>query len=298
MIDWLAGLPEAMAEFGRALADPDVPFIRNALIAGLLSSVAFGVNGSYVVARRITYIAAAISHSALGGIGAALYFSKVHGMEWLTPMAGATASALLSAVVIGQVSIRAREREDTVIGAIWSAGMALGLLFAARTPGYGADMMSYLFGNILLIAKSDLWLILGLDLAVVAVSLLFHNKLTAVCFDEEFARIRGVQVQLFYMLLLCLTAMTIILMVRIVGIVMVIALLTIPAAVAGRFTRRLPPMMAIAAIFCMLFNSGGLFLSYGPDLPSGPAIIMVAGATYLAVAGGGRLVAMFRGAGG
>jgi zinc transport system permease protein len=271
-----------MIEFFRALFDADVPFLRYALLSGLLASVAFGIVGSYVVTRRIASIAGAISHSVLGGIGAALYAQRALGWGWCHPMLGAVAAALLSAAIIGYVSLRAKEREDTAIGALWSIGMAVGLLFIARTPGY-VDAMSYLFGNILLMGRGDLWLVLGLDALVVALAVLFYSQFLAVCFDEEFARLRGLRVELYYLLLLCLTALTIVLLVRVVGIVMVIALLTLPAAVAGGFARRLWHMMALGAVLCMGFTAAGIGASYAADLPTGPTIILVAGAAYLGV---------------
>ncbi len=282
-----------MLEFIQALGDPAVPFMRYAFIVGILSSVAFGVIGSYVVARRISYIAGAIAHSVLGGIGAGLYLSTKAGLTWFDPLYGAVAAGLLSAVVIGLVSLYAGQREDTVIGAIWAMGMASGLLFIARTPGY-VDPMSYLFGNILLITRNDLWLVAGLDLVVVGLAGFFYNKLLAVCFDEEFARLRGIPVEVFYIALLCLTALTVVLLVRVVGIVMVIALLTLPAAVAGQFSRGLWQMMITAVFFCMLFVVSGLAVSYRLDLPTGPTIIMVAGGAYLAAVGGQQVIAAWR----
>jgi len=180
------------------------------------------------------------------------------------------------------VSLYARQREDTVIGALWAVGMAAGLIFVDLTPGY-FDITSYLFGDILLISMKDLWMVVFLDVLVVAVSIYFYNILLAVCFDQEFAGLRGVYSGAFYILLLCLTSLTIVLLVRVVGIVMVIALLTLPAAVAGQFSRRLWQMMVLAVIFCMIFNWTGLALSYSLNLSSGPTIIIIAGITYIAV---------------
>jgi zinc transport system permease protein len=278
-----------LIDFLNALRDPDIAFLRYAFAAGMLASIAFGVVGTYVVARRITYIAGAISHCVLGGIGAALYLQNTSDLSWIQPMHGAVVAALLAAIVIGLVSLYARQREDTVIGALWAVGMAVGLLFIAKTPGY-IDPMSYLFGNILLISRSDLWLVIALDVLVVSLGLLFYNKFLAVCFDEEFARLRGVRVEVYYLLLLCLTALTVVLLMRVVGIVMVIALLTLPAAVAGHFSRRLWQMMAIAVVACMVFTATGLSYSYTYNLPSGPTIIIVAAAAYLVIIMGGRLV--------
>ncbi|MFQ6673020.1 MAG: metal ABC transporter permease [Candidatus Tectimicrobiota bacterium] len=277
-----------MPEFFSALGDPDLLFLRHAFLVGMLGSVAFGILGTYVVARRISYIAGAVSHSVLGGIGAGLYLERTVGLAWSDPMVGAVVAALASALVIGLVSLYARQREDTVIGAVWVIGMALGLLFLARTPGY-IDPMSYLFGNILLISKTDLWLVAGLDALIVGLGIYFYNTFLAVCFDEEFARLRGVRVELHYLLLLCLTALTVVVLVRLVGIVLVIALLTLPAAVAGHFSRRVGQMMALAVTFCMVFVAVGLAGSYAYNLPSGPTIIVLAGAVYLAVVVGSRL---------
>ena len=272
-----------MHEFLQALLHPDIPVLRHAMLVGVLSSVAFGIVGTFVVTRRITFIAAAIAHCVLGGVGAALYLSARFGLTWLEPIYGALPAALMAALIVGIVSLRAREREDTVIGAVWAVGMALGLLLLAKTPGYNKDTMSYLFGDILLIARRDVWLVAGLDLVVVAVAVFFYNKLLAVCFDEEFARTRGLAVERYYLLLLCLIAVTIVLLVYLVGIVLVIALLTLPAAVAGQFSRRMAWIMGIAVLLCMVFSTAGIALSYPYDLPSGPTIIVTGAAVYLAV---------------
>jgi len=272
-----------MAEFLEALLDPEIPLLRYALIAGLLASAAFGIVGCYVVTRRISYIAAAVSHCVLGGIGAALYVQTVVGLAWFDPLYGAIAAALLSAVAIGLISLYARQREDTVISAVWTIGMATGLLFLYKTPGYSEPMV-YLFGDILYLTKHDLWLIAGLDVLIVSLSLGFYNKFLAICFDEEFARLRGVRAELMYIVLLCLTALCVVLMVRVVGIVMVIALLTLPAAMAGQLTRQLWHMMLLAVLMCMVFVTLGLALSFVLDLPTGPVIVSLAAVGYLLAA--------------
>jgi zinc transport system permease protein len=281
-----------MSDFFQALFDPDIPFLRYAFLAGVLSSVSLGVVGSYVVTRRITYIAAAIAHCVLGGIGAALYLDKVVGWTWCDPIYGATAAAILSALIIGLVSLYAKQREDTVISAVWAIGMAVGVLFLAKIPGY-VDPMSYLFGNILLISRRDLWLVAGMDVLVAAVGLGFYNKFLALCFDEEFAELRGVRAKAFYLILLCLTALTVVLLIRMVGIVLVIALLTLPPAVAGYFSRQLWQMMLLAVIFCAVVVGAGIAVSYPLDLPSGPVIILLAGSAYLLVTIAVRLRRLF-----
>jgi zinc transport system permease protein len=270
-----------MAEFLTDLQQQT--FLQYALLTGILASIACGIIGSYVVTRRITYIAGGIAHSVLAGMGAARYCESVYRWEWLHPLYGAVVAALIAAIIIGLVSLRARQREDTVISALWAIGMAVGILFILRTPGYNEDLMSYLFGNILMVSSDDLWLIGGLDALVVIVGLLFYNQFLAVCFDEEFARLRGIRVEFYYLLLLCLTALTVVLLVTVVGIVMVIALLTLPAAVAGQFSRRLWQMMALSALFTILFTTAGLAFSYGPNLPAGATTIVLAGGVYLAV---------------
>ncbi len=273
-------------EFLRAAAA--YPFLQHALIAGVLAGIACGVVGSYVVVRRITYIAGAIAHCVLAGLGLARYLQVVHGWP-VHPGQGAVAAAVVSAVIIGSVSLRAREREDTVIGAVWAIGMAIGILFIAVTPGYHEDLMSYLFGNILLIGRGDLLAMGVLDAVVVALGLGFYPQLEAVCFDEEFARLRGLNVELYVHLLLIMVALTVVLLVSVVGIVLVIALLTLPAAIAGHFTSTLRGMMAGASALAVAFTVSGLALSYGPDLPAGATTIIVAGVSYLAVLGWRRV---------
>ncbi len=276
-----------MTEFYAALIDPSDPSLRYTLLIGVLSSVALGIVGSYVVARRISYIAAAISHCVLGGIGAAIYLQKTFDWPWCDPILGALVAAVVSAVVIGLVSLYAKQREDTVISAVWSIGMAVGLLLLAKAP-VAVDPMSYLFGSILLISPGDLYLVLGLDAAVILVGLGFYNKFLALCFDEEFAELRGVQVKFYYLLLLTITALTVVLMVRIVGVVLIIALLTLPAAVASQFSRRLWQMMAISTVVCAVTIVAGIAVSDSYDLSCGPTIILLAGFVYLVVALSGR----------
>ncbi|MCD4691159.1 metal ABC transporter permease [bacterium] len=257
--------------------------MRNALLAGAMASVACGVVGSLVVVRRITYMAGGIAHCVLGGIGAAVYLAHVHGWTWLQPLHGALVAALLAAAVIGVASLKARERTDTVIGAVWAIGMAAGVLFLAKTPGYGIDLMSYLFGNILVVSIRELWLLAALDAVVIAVAVLFHHQFAALCFDEEFARARGVRVDALFITLLVLTALTTVLLVLVVGIVMMIALLTIPAAIAGRFADRLSRMMIGGAILTAVLTFAGLAMSYSPELPAGATIVAITGAVYLLV---------------
>lgn len=281
-----------MLEFFYALTEPANAFLRHALATALLASIAAGCIGSFVVVRRITYVAGGIAHCVFGGLGAAYYLQRVHGIQiylpfvgWqpLHPLHGAVAAAIVAAVVIGLVSLKARQREDTVISAVWAIGMAIGVLFVYLTPGYGQDLMSYLFGSILMVSRRDLALLAVLDLIVVGTALLFYKQFLAVCFDEEFARLRGVRVEFYYLLLLCLTALTTVLLVSVVGIVMVIALLSLPVAIAGHFTHSLGRLMLLSALLSMLLTTAGLAVSYPLDLQAGAVTIILAGASYLLV---------------
>ncbi len=260
----------------------ELPFLQNAVLAGILCSISSGIVGTYVVLRRITYIAAAISHCILGGLGAARYFAVVYDLPWLRPIYGAIITAMAAALTIGIISLRAKEREDTVISALWAVGMAVGVLFIFKTPGYNEDLMSYLFGNILMVSREDLYLIGILDVMVITLTLTFYNQTMAVCFDEEFARTRGMAVEFYYLLLLCLTAMTVVLTVSVVGIIMVIALLSLPVAIASRFFDRVWKIMAASVVLGMFFTLSGLVISYTPNLPSGAVTIVLAGLTYMA----------------
>jgi zinc transport system permease protein len=264
-----------MSEFFQALTQH--AFLQTALVAGLLAALGCGVVGTFVVVKRIAFLAGGIAHSVLGGMGAALYFG-------FDPLAGALAAALMSALLIGWVRLHWRAQEDTLIGALWAIGMAVGILFIAKTPGYSGDLMSYLFGNILLVPERDIWVMAGLDALLVAIVLTFYRQFLAVAFDEELARLRGVPVATFYLLLLCLVAVTVVLLIQVVGLILVIALLTLPAAIAGHWVHTLGRIMLLATGLGAVFTSAGLALSYSPDLPAGPTMILLAGATYVASA--------------
>lgn len=270
-----------MSDFVQALGEH--AFLRQALLAGLLASVACGIVGTYVVTRRITVIAGSLSHTVLGGMGAAYWLRTARGWEWLHPLHGAVVAALLGAGLIGLARARGREREDTVISALWAVGMAIGVFFLFKTPGYKADLNTYLFGNIVMVDPQALSLLIGLDAIILLLVLIFYNPLLAICFDEEFARLRGVRTEWLYTLLLGLIALTIVTLVYVVGIVMVIALVTLPASVAGLFVRRLWPGMMLASALSAVFTAAGLGLSYGADLPAGATIVLLAGVVYAVV---------------
>lgn len=256
---------EALSHYG---------FLQNALLAGILASIGCGVMGAYVVVKRISFLAGGIAHAVLGGMGIAYFFDR-------SPLLGALIAAVAAALLIGIINLRWRQQEDTLIAGLWSVGMAVGILFISRTPGYNVDLMSYLFGNILMVPRSGLYLMALLDTIIVVTVLLFYEQFLAVSFDEEFARLRGVPVEIMYLLLLCMVAVTVVLLIQVVGLILVIALLTLPAAIAGQFVDSLGRMMVLAVGLGMVFTTGGLALSYEPDLPAGATIILLAGSGYL-----------------
>jgi zinc transport system permease protein len=269
--------------FFASLSDPAFPFLRNALFAGILSSVMFGLLGSIVTVKRIAGLAGAISHAVLGGIGIALFLSATGKVPSLSPLVGAIVFAILAAVIIGFVSLKAKQREDTVINAIWAIGMSIGVLFMAKTPGY-TDLSSYLFGNILLVSRQNLVLLATLDVVVAFLSWRFYPQIEASSFDEEFAQVRGVPTQAIFLLVLGVTAIAVVLLQTFVGIVMVIAMLTLPAGTAGYTAKNLSTMMLLSIVYSMLFSVGGLAAGWTLDLPVGATVVVIAGAVFLGTA--------------
>jgi zinc transport system permease protein len=203
-------------------------------------------------------------------------------------------AAVVSALLIGWVRLAWRTQEDTLIGALWAIGMAVGVLFIAKTPGYASDLMSYLFGNILLVSERDLWIMLALDVLLLLLVGLFFRQFLAVSFDEEHARLRGVPVALFYLLLLVLVAVTVVVLIQVVGLILVIALLTLPAAIAGHYVHSVGRIMLLATLLGSAFTTSGLALSYAPDLPAGPTMVLLAGAVYVVSAVLSRALAGWR----
>ena len=249
-------------------------FMRRALLAGVLVSVSCGIIGTFVVIKRMVFISGGIAHAAYGGIGLAYYLG-------LNPASGAIAFSLLAALSMGAIQRRTRQRPDTLIGVMWAIGMAVGVLFVDLTASYKVDLMSYLFGSILAVPRRDLWVMAGLDLLIVALVALFYKELLAISFDETFATVRNVPVGAMYVVLLCLIGLTVVMLMRVVGLIMVIALLTIPAAISSQFVREMKRMMALASLLGLAFTTAGLWLSYALNLSSGATIILVAGASYL-----------------
>ena len=260
-------------EFFQALTQHG--FLQHAVVASLLASSACGMVGTYVVVKRIGFLAGGIAHAVLGGMGAALFFG-------FSPMSGALVTAVFAALVLGLVKLHAREQEDILISAFWAAGMAIGILFISQTPGYQVDLMTYLFGNVLLVSKQQLLMMLILNIVLVVTIVLFYKQFTAIAFDEEFARLRGLPVTMLYLTLLCLTAVSIVLMIQVVGLILVIALLTLPAAISQQYMQTMKSMMGLAVLLGTIFCLLGLGVSYSLDIPSGATIILITTLAYLA----------------
>jgi zinc transport system permease protein len=249
-------------------------FMQRALIAGLLVSVACGIIGTYVVINRLVFISGAIAHAAYGGVGLAYFLSA-------NPVLGAMGFSVGSALAMGVVQLRTRERADTIIGMMWAIGMAIGIILVDLTPGYTADLMSYLFGSILTVPWSDLLIMVALDVVIVVLVAGFYKELLAISFDETYASTADVRVDMIHLLLYCLVALTVVMLMRVVGLIMVIALLTMPAAVAGHLTTNLKKMILGSIGLGIIFTTAGLYLSYALDLTSGATIILTCASGFV-----------------
>lgn len=249
-------------------------FMKNAVIAALLVSVACGIVGSYIVIKRIVFISGGISHAAFGGIGLG-YFLGVN------PVLAAIPFSMLSAMGMGMLSEKVNVSEDTAIGIFWSLGMALGIIFINLTPGYAPDLFSYLFGSILTVPTSDLIIMFILDVIIITTVFLFRRELLAVSFDEEFAGVVGMHSMCVNLLLLCLVALSVVVLIKVVGVILVIALLTLPAAISKQFTNNLNRLMTLSVAAGMLLTVAGLWLSYVFNLASGATIVIVLAVAFV-----------------
>jgi zinc transport system permease protein len=245
-------------------------FIQNAIVAGILAGIACGALGSLVVVNRIVFISGGIAHAAYGGIGMAVYFG-------IPFMAGTMGFTVAAAITMAAVMIKMKHRADTIIGALWAVGMATGIILTDLTPGYNVDLISYLFGSILTVSGSDLVQMAVLCSTILFLIIFFYHDFLALSYDAEFARLRGVPVKALYFLLMILIAVSIVMVIRVVGMILVIALLTIPPFIAEKYAGSLASMMFYSALLAIAFSLTGIALSYGFNLTSGAAIILVAG---------------------
>ncbi len=258
-------------------------FFQNALIASILVSISCGILGVYVVINRMVFLSGGIAHGAYGGVGIAFFL----GFE---PLLGGGVFALLLAFLIGLITLKNKQNTDAIIGAIWALGMAIGIIFTDITPGYNVDLMSYLFGAILSVSQIDITAMASVSGVVILVSLLLYRKLQAMSFDSEFALLRGIRVNILYFLLLALVALCIVVSVRTVGLILVIALLTIPPFIAQLFSKHLSSMIILSTLISCFFCLSGLFISYFLNVSSGASIILLASCAFFLVLGYKRFV--------
>lgn len=244
-------------------------FIQYACVASVFASIVCGVIGTYVVVKRLVFLSGGLAHTAFGGLGLA------HLLKF-SPLWGAGLFSLLAAIGVGQITASKKYSEDTAVGILWPLGMAVGVLFISMSKTYGADLFSYLFGNLLLVSSFEIKLMAVIVCVMITVVTLWFHEFQAICFDEEFARIRGVRVKALYILLLCLIALAIVVLVRVVGIVLAIALLSIPAAISKQYMISMRANMVLASILSFIFINTGIYISYLWDLPAGASIIIVA----------------------
>jgi zinc transport system permease protein len=270
-------------------------FLRNALLAGVVASVLCGVVGTFVVVKRLAFLSDGLSHAAFGGMGVCYYLG-------INPLIGAVTMALAAALALGSMDDETVKSYDTVIGVLWAVGMAVGIVFLSMTPGFAPNLTTYLFGNILLVSRQEILLIVAFAVVVLAILALFFQGIVAVAFDDVFARVQGVRVRLLMSLLLTMIALTVVVLIQVVGIILVVALLTIPPVIALMLFKDLRGVMTCSVLVGVGITLGGLILSFYYDLPSGPAIILL-GAALLAVIAAAkklrgeapRLLPMFRG---
>ena len=243
-------------------------FIQNAIFAGILVSVAAGVIGSLVVVNRVVFLAGGIAHTSYGGIGVAVFLG-------LPIFFGATIFAVGAALLIAFITFHKKDDIDTFIGLIWAVGMAIGIIFIDLTPGYNVDLMSYLFGSILAVSSNDLYYMGVLVALIVLIMIFFYRDILATSYDSQYAKLMGVNVRFFYTLILVLSSLAIVIAIKVVGLILVIALLTIPIYIAQKLSSSLAQMMIKSSIFSICFTLIGLYISYSYDLSSGASIILV-----------------------
>ncbi len=250
-------------------------FFRNAFISAVLMSVSCGIIGTYIVSRRMVFISGGITHASFGGVGLGYFLG-------FPPLAGAAIFAVIAALTTENLTRRKVIRNDSIIAIMWSLGMALGIIFVYLTPGYAPNLMSFLFGSIITVNSTDLWLMLALAIVITSFFIILYRPILYVSFDEQFARTRGIPVMFLNYLLIILVALTIVLSIRIAGIILVLSILTIPQNIANLFTNRFGSIMIVSVIIGFAGSFIGLLVSYYLDVPSGATIIFTLVVLYLA----------------
>jgi zinc transport system permease protein len=249
-------------------------FIQNAIIAGILVSIAAGIIGSLIVVNRMVFLAGGMAHTAYGGIGLAVYFG-------FPIFLGASIFTVFTALILAFLTIKEKDNIDTIIGLIWAVGMAIGIILIDLTPGYNIDLMSYLFGSILAVSDTDITYISILLSVIIFIVTIFYREILAVSYDSEYAKLSGVNVKLFYTLILVLSALTVVVAIKIVGLILVIALLTIPIYISQNISSSLATMMIVSGLLSSIFTLIGLYISYTYDITSGASIILTSAVSLL-----------------
>lgn len=251
-------------------------FIQRALWACLLSGITCGIAGSYIVARRMVFLSGGITHASFGGLGIALYAG-------FSPTLGALIFAILSSLGIEFASRNGRMREDSAIGIMWSLGMAIGALFMALRPGYASDLTSYLFGNILLVDSAELVMLALLTLFMICGAIAMLRRIMYITFDEDYARSQGMSVTAVAYVMAIVVALAIVLSIKVMGIILLISLMTIPAVIANAITKDYRYVALLSAVIGVVGNIGGFVLSYNFNLPTGSCIIFILTITLICV---------------
>lgn len=251
-------------------------FLQIVALAGFVAAISSGVVGSLVVVKRIAFMAGGIAHAVLGGMGVAHYLGE-------SPLMGAFIAAVLAALLIGWVQIKYQQREDMLIGAVWAVGMAVGILAIAKTPGYSTHLMSYLLGNLLLVSRDQVMMMVGLNLVMLVLLALLYRPLMATLADEEFARLRGIKTQLLYLGLLVMIALATVILVHSVGLILVMALLTLPAASGLLLVATLGRLLVLSSLFAGMTIFSGLAIAYETDSPTGAVIVLLAAGLYMLI---------------
>jgi zinc transport system permease protein len=243
-------------------------FLQNALIAGILAAIICGIIGVITVEKRLVMMTGGIAHTAYGGVGLGFLLS-------VEPILTAALFAIIAAVIIGFIRRKGHNHSDIIIALLWSFGMALGIFFTAIMPSYPPDMNSYLFGNILSVTKNDIYIMAGLTAVIVLIFIMFFSDWKAYLFDSAFSKVSGIKTAFLEYLLLILTAISVVVLIRVVGIILSLALLSAPAAAAAFFTKNLKSRILCATLIAALVCTVGLIISYNLSLPSGAAIVFV-----------------------
>ncbi len=259
-------------------------FLQRALLAALLCSVAFGITGPFIVKNRLTFLAGGIAHAVMGGIGAA-YFFRVN------TTIGAIIAAILFSLILTLSRSETNRNEDTIISTLWAAGMSLGVIFIYLTPGYTADLTSFIFGNILMVKSTDLLLMLLLDTLIVILVTIFYYHFVYLSFDEDFLSLRSRRIKLIYFIMLSLISITVVITIKIVGLILVIALVTLPAVIAGLFTRSMRALFAASIMTGIVLSTGGIFIAFVLNIPASASIILLASGIYFLALGAKKVFA-------